>query len=127
MSENKSEQNDYLSAGSPNKRSTSRLRSSSKMSGSNAGRDGAMSPMSDNRSSDKVKYNLNPKMMKGPNAALPITDLFCQEVQPEEWKNIPIPVCEAIMRVREVFLEHKKVGFENFNETVQTQRVINLN
>ena len=74
-----------------------------------------------------VKYNLNPGMMKGPNAPLLPVDLLMHEVQPETWNNIPLPVIDAIKRIIECCVEFKKLNFEIYNDGINVQRVINLN
>lgn len=71
--------------------------------------------------------NLKPRMMKGPNAPLPCVDDLESKVRPFSWNNIPVPVTEAFDEVIKVFNEFKSLIFENYNMTVETQRVVNMN
>ena len=66
-------------------------------------------------------------MMKGPNAPMVPVDLLIEEVKPGEWKNIPVPLVEAIKMLLDCCTEFKKQIHANYNEVVQTQRVININ
>ena len=66
-------------------------------------------------------------MMKGPNAPLPVVDLFLMEVTPQEWNNIPLPLVRTINHVKDVFSEFKKMFFEQFNDNVSIKKAVNIN
>ena len=49
-----------------------------------------------NQASAAANNQLQPGLMKGPNAPLLPVDILVKEVQPKTWNNIPVPLCEAI-------------------------------
>ena len=66
-------------------------------------------------------------MMKGPNAPLPAVDILLKECHPRTWNNIPIPLVTTVEMILECLSELKKASHANYNDVVQTQRVVNLN
>jgi hypothetical protein len=65
--------------------------------------------------------------MKGPNAPLPVIDLFVNEVTPEEWNNIPLPLVRTVENIKDVFVDMKKLFFEHYNDNVQIKKAVNIN
>ena len=57
---------------------------------------------------ERVSQQLNPGMMKGPNAPFMSIDILHSEVKPKEWNNIPVPLVEAVEKIIDCCLEIKK-------------------
>jgi len=69
---------------------------------------------------------ISPKTMKGPNAAFPSIDHFVSECKPESWKNIPVPLVEAMQLLTECLSDIKKSIHANYNENCQIGRLVNI-
>lgn len=67
---------------------------------------------------------LVPKTMKGPNHPFDSLDLIERTVTPHEWRNVPIPVTEAIKKIIHCLGHIKLETFENFNEGIKTLRAM---
>jgi len=75
----------------------------------------------------ELKVHLEPGLMKGPNASMPLIDDLPKRIPMHAWRNIPIPLQEALIEIMNVFKELKTYLFQNYNNMVNTQRVVNMN
>ena len=57
--------------------------------------------------------------MKGPNHPFHSLDDLETNVHPEEWRNVAIPVIEAIKKIIRCLGHLKSETFDNFNEIVK--------
>lgn len=65
--------------------------------------------------------------MKGPHAPFPSIDLFVKECQPESWKNIPVPLVEAMNLLTKCMHDIKNSIHSNYNDNCTIGRVLHLN
>ena len=79
------------------------------------------------QSAEEVSVTLNPGHNKGPNHPYLPIDNFIKNIQPMQWNNIPVPLCETISEVQSVFKAIKQSIHDNYNDIVMTQRVVNIN
>ena len=65
------------------------------------------------------------KNFKGPNATFPAIDKFVAKTQPDDWNNIPLPICETFKDIVGVFEAIKKFSHDVWNEAMTTQHMMN--
>ena len=53
--------------------------------------------------------------MKGPNAKLDCVDFLSQKVKPATWRNVPLPMVDAVEEIVSVFQAFKKLYHDNYN------------
>ena len=79
-------------------------------------------------SHEQINHNtLEPGHSKGPNHPYLAIDNLVKQVKPMEFRNIPVPLCEALAHMMDAFKAIKHSLHENYNDTMATQRVVNLN
>lgn len=65
--------------------------------------------------------------MKGPNAPFTTIDVFVKDTDPESWRNVPVPLVDAMTHLVACMADIKKSIHSNYNENINTQRAVNLN
>ena len=76
---------------------------------------------------EDVIVHLSPGLMKGPNATLPFVDEMPNQLKIDDMRNVPLPLKDALRVLQSAFGEIKALYFQNFNNLVTTQRVVNMN
>ena len=72
------------------------------------------------KSAEEVSVTLNPGHNKGPNHPYLPIDNFVKNVQPMQWNNIPVPLCETIADIQQVFAAVKQTLHDHYNDIVMT-------